>query len=134
MGTAPGHRTITGRGLVLAAVLVMTPACDSSSRTAARTTGPDCPAQLRYDGATYTAFHRYRFAHAQPTELGSATPVCAGTTIAAGHSVTVWTLPGGSPTDVVGRRVYPRRFVVYVADSVRRADRTRILAAVAATR
>lgn len=34
----------------------------------------------------------------------------------------------------IGRQVYPRRFVIYVADSVSRSERSRILAAVAATR
>jgi hypothetical protein len=119
---------------MLAAILGTTVACDTSSSSVVQTTGPDCPAQLRYHGATYTAFQRYRFAHEQPTKLGSATPVCAGTTIAAGDPVTTWSVPGAPPAEVIGRQAYPKRFVVYVADTVKRSDRARILSAVAATR
>lgn len=122
------------RGLTLALVLGSMAACDTSSSSVVQTTGPDCPAQLRYHGATYTAFQRYRFAHEQPTKLGAATPVCVGTTIPAGDPITVWSVPGGPPAEVIGRRVYPKRFVVYVADSVKRSDRAQVLAAVAATR
>jgi hypothetical protein len=122
------------RGLMLAAILGTTVACGTSSSSVVQTTGPDCPAQLRYHGATYTAFQRYRFAHEQPTKLGSATPVCADTTIAAGDPITIWSVPGAQPTEVIGRQMYPRRFVVYVADIVPRSDRARILSAVAATR
>jgi hypothetical protein len=89
---------------------------------------------LRYNGATYTAIQRFRFAHEQPAKLGSATQVCARTAIAAGDTLTIWSLPGKPPTRVIGTRVYPRRWVVYVADSVKPSGRTRILAAVAATR
>jgi hypothetical protein len=46
--------------------------------------------------------------------------------------ISVWSLPGAGPSVVIGRRVYPRRFVVYVADSVKRSVRARILAAVTA--
>ena len=76
------------RGLTLALVLGSMAACDTSSSSVVQTTGPDCPAQLRYHGATYTAFQRYRFAHEQPTKLGAATPVCVGTTIPAGDPIT----------------------------------------------
>lgn len=134
VGAARGHRMLAALGLILAAILVTTAARDTSSRSVVRTTGPDCPAQLRYNAATYTAFQRYRFAHEQPTKLGSATPVCVGTTITAGDPITIWSLPGEPPAEVIGRRVYPKRFVVYVADSVKPSDRARILVAVAATR
>jgi hypothetical protein len=134
VSTSRGHRMLAARGLTFAAILATTAACATSSRSVVQTTGPDCPAQLRYNGATYTAFERYRFAHEEPAKLGSATPVCVGTTIKVGDPITVWSLPGGAATDVIGRQVYPRRFVVYVADAVTRPERARILAAVAATR
>jgi hypothetical protein len=136
-----GEGTVVGRtyrqrilviwSLTLGVILSATTACDASS-SSVQTTGPDCPAQLRYNGATYTAFQRYGFPHAQPTKFGSATPVCAGTTIGAGNPISVWSLPGAGPSKVIGRRVYPRRFVVYVADSVKRSVRARVLAAVTA--
>ena len=97
VGTSQRHQMLAVRGLMLAAILGTTVACDTSSSGVVQTTGPDCPAQLRYHGATYTAFQRHRFAHEQPTKLGSATPVCAGTTIAAGDPVTIWSVPGGAP-------------------------------------
>lgn len=134
MGTAHGHRMLAALGLIWAAIPATTAACDTSSHSVVHTAGPDCPAQLRYNGATYTAFQRYRFAHVQPTKLGSATSVCVGSTITAGDPITIWSLPGEPPAEVIGRRVYPKRFVVYVADSVKRSDRARILAAVAARR
>jgi hypothetical protein len=52
----------------------------------------------------------------------------------AGAPVPVWSLPGAPPTEVIGRQVYPRRFVVYIANSVTRAERARVLTAVTATR
>jgi hypothetical protein len=56
------------------------------------------------------------------------------TTITAGDPITLWSLPGGPTSEVIGRQVYPERFVVYVVGSVKPSDRARILAAVAATR
>jgi hypothetical protein len=133
-----GRCTLCGKGAVVSGSKGQRVSRSSTPRVRADASddgpGADCPTHLRYNGATYTAFQRYRFTHEQPTRLGSATQVCAGTTINAGDPISVWSLPGGPPADVIGRRVYPTGLVVYVADSVKRPDRARVLAAVAATR
>jgi hypothetical protein len=89
---------------------------------------------LRFHGVTYTGFRRYRFTQEQPTRLGSATEVCAGTDVVVGEPVAIWSFPGWSPSEVIGRRVFPSRFVVYVADSVKPRKRARVLAAIRSSR
>jgi hypothetical protein len=132
VGACSQGRMLT-RTLLLVAILGTTGACDSSSGTD-QVAGPDCPAQLRFHGAPYTAYRRRRFTHELPSRLGTATPVCMGTKIVAGGPVAIWAFPGWSSSEVIGRQVYPRPFVVYVADSVRPSQRTHVLAAIASSR
>jgi hypothetical protein len=117
-------------------MLALTSGCDSSSSTAQefQTPGPDCAAQLRFHGVTYTGYRRYRFTKEHPTRLGSAVPVCAGTTIDAGDPVAIWSFPSWSVSKVIGRQVYPQRYVVYVAESVKPRERARLLAAIRSSR
>lgn len=70
----------------------------------------------------------------RPSKLGDATAVCAGTNIVAPHGdpTPIWSFPARPSTQVIGERVYPNRFVVYFADSIKRRERDRILAAIGA--
>lgn len=121
-------------GLLLAAVLGATAGCDSSSSTV-QTAGPDCFTNLRIHGVTYTRYERVRVTEAErPSTLGDAQPVCAGTDIVADDPVPIWSFPARPSTEVVGHQVYPNRFVVYIADSVKRRERDRILAAIGTVR
>lgn len=120
-------------GLLLAAILGATAGCDSSSSTVA-TTGPDCFPDLRFHGVTYTRYQRVRVTEAErPSALGNATPLCAGTNVVAGDPVPIWSFPARPSTEVIGQQVYPNRFVVYIADSIKKGERDRILAAIGTT-
>jgi hypothetical protein len=78
---------------------------------------------------TYTSYQRVRVTDAQrPVRLGNATPVCAGTGIVSGAPEPVWSFPARPSTQVIGRQVYPHRFVVYIAEAIKRRERNRILA------
>jgi hypothetical protein len=82
---------------------------------------------------TYARYQRIRVTDAErPTRLGEATPVCAGTDVVAGDPVSVWSFPGRPSTDVIGEQVYPNRFTVFFADSIKRRERDRILAVIGA--
>jgi hypothetical protein len=68
----------------------------------------------------------------RPSKLGDATALCAGPNIIAPYDnpPTIWSFPARPSTEVIGERVYPNRFVVYIADSIKRRERDRILAAI----
>lgn len=116
--------------LLLATILGATTGCDSSSSTV-QTSGPDCFPDLQFRGVTYARYQRVRVTEAErPSKLGDATPVCAGTDIVSGDAVPIWAFPARPSTEVIGQQVYPNRFVVYIADSIKRQERDRILAAI----
>ena len=49
-----------------------------------------------------------------------------------GDPTPIWSFPARPSTQVIGERVYTNRFVVYFADSIKRRERDRILAAIGA--
>jgi hypothetical protein len=130
-------RRTTASLVLLGGVALMT-ACGSPSSagtdgpTERRTSAPDCPAEVRYHGVGYTA---YRLIRLEPTRLGHAQPVCAGSRQGAGAGpVTVWRVPGQPPSKVIGRASEDGRYAVYVADSVLPDERARVLTAVRSAR
>ena len=130
MAASWGHGLVTA-AVVLLVTLGMTSGC--LSQAVQRGGGPDCPGQLRFGGGIYTG---YRFAEKQPTkptQLGEATPVCAGKAVPGGP-VTIWSFSSESPSQVIGRRGFHRRLMVYVADAVSMPERDRILARLAPRR
>lgn len=129
VGTARGHRVFAARGLIPASILVSTAACAPASHSvSSRRQGQTAPLSCATTGRRTPRFS----ATASPTSNQPSWDLrrrCAlGPPSLLAAPVTIWSLPGERPADVIGRRVYPERFVVYVADSVRRSDRARILA------
>jgi hypothetical protein len=116
--------------LLLVAVLGTTAGCGSnSSTTHGVSTG--CFEDLLFKGVTYTRYQRVRVTEEErPTKVGEATPVCNGTDILAGQPISIWSFPARPSTEVIGQQVYPNRFVVYFAESIKRPERNRILAAI----
>jgi hypothetical protein len=79
---------------------------------------------------TYARYQRVRVTDFErPSPLGDATPVCAGTDIVSGGPVPIWSFPARASTEAIGQQVYPHRFVVYIAEPIKRRERNRILAA-----
>ena len=116
--------------LFLVAVLGSTAGCDSSSSTT-HGVSTGCFEDLRFQGVTYTRYQRVRVTEDErPSKVGEATPVCNGTDIVAGQPISIWSFPARPSTKVIGQQVYPNRFVVYFADSIKRPERNRILAAI----
>ena len=119
------------RSSLTAVAIVASLGSAGACRTAVQTNEPDCPSQLRFHGATYTAF---RLTDQHSRKVGLATPACSDKAIDDGHRVTVWALPGKSPAEVLVRRNVSGRFGVYVADSLSPDERDQVLRSLRATR
>ncbi len=122
-------------GLLVVAVLGTAAGCGSASSTN-HGVSTGCFEDLRFHGVRYTRSQRVRVTEAKrPSKLGNATALCAGTDVVApyGDPTPVWSFPARPSSELIGERVYANRFVVYIASSIKRSERDRILAAIGTT-
>lgn len=121
------------RSPLICALVVLATALAGCSE--AGETNADCGQQIRLDGAVYTGWSATttdaeRFGDAERASCDDNGEDAEGSYFSdEPESVTVWSLEGYSPNEVLGVRLDKESFTIFVADSVNDGDRDDLISA-----